>query len=110
VYEEFVVTGAWWDLVDETAGNLLDELHQQSRTGWRADARWSTAPEMWAARSIICQLRHKQATDLRLLYDHRAEPGRPGVLHPQGDRLGCGSTRDGPTRSCRTANADRQAR
>ncbi|MDO9444235.1 MAG: DNA alkylation repair protein [Dehalococcoidia bacterium] len=71
MYEEFVVTGAWWDLVDETAGNLLDELHRQDPDWMAARMReWSTAPEMWKRRaSIICQLRHKQATDLRLLYD-----------------------------------------
>lgn len=71
IYEEFVVTGAWWDLVDETAGNLLDELHQHEPDWTAARMReWSTAPEMWKRRaSIICQLKHKQATDLALLYD-----------------------------------------
>ncbi|GMU41153.1 MAG: DNA alkylation repair protein [Chloroflexota bacterium] len=71
MYEEFVVTGAWWDLVDETAGNLLDELHQREPDWTAARMReWSTAPEMWKRRAaIICQLKHKQATDLRLLYD-----------------------------------------
>ena len=67
--EELVVTGAWWDHVDELAmviGDLLRSHPRQMRALMR---RWSTDPNMWKRRvSIICQLRFKRDTDLDLLY------------------------------------------
>ena len=67
--EELVVTGAWWDHVDELAmviGELLRQHPRQIRPLMR---RWSTDPNMWKRRvSIICQLRFKRNTDLELLY------------------------------------------
>jgi len=67
--EELVVTGAWWDHVDELAmviGDLLRKHPKQMRPLMR---RWSNDPNMWKRRvSIICQLRFKQDTDLELLY------------------------------------------
>ena len=67
--EEMVVTGAWWDLVDELAtviGDLLRRYPRQVRPLMR---KWSTDPNMWKRRvSIICQLRFKRDTDLELLY------------------------------------------
>jgi len=67
--EEMVVTGAWWDHVDELAmviGQLLREKPRPMRPQMR---RWSTDANMWKRRvSIICQLRFKAETDLELLY------------------------------------------
>ena len=67
--EELVVTGAWWDHVDELAmviGELLRRHPKKIRPIMR---RWSTDPNMWKRRvSIICQLRFKRDTDLDLLY------------------------------------------
>ena len=67
--EELVVTGAWWDHVDELAmviGDLLRKHPKEMRPLMR---RWSTDPDMWKRRvSIICQLRFKRDTDLDLLY------------------------------------------
>jgi 3-methyladenine DNA glycosylase AlkD len=67
--EELVVTGAWWDLVDETAravGEVLRSHPKQMRPLMR---RWSTDPNLWKRRvSIICQLTFKKDTDLDLLY------------------------------------------
>lgn len=67
--EELVVTGAWWDHVDEIAmvvGELLRRHPAQMRPLMR---RWSTDPNMWKRRvAIICQLRFKRDTDLELLY------------------------------------------
>lgn len=69
LYEEMVVTGAWWDYVDEIAnrriGPLLrgfpDELTPIMRV-WAADT------DLWKRRtSIICQLSFKEATDTALL-------------------------------------------
>ncbi len=70
LYEELVVTGAWWDLVDWTA-RLIDALHEQDPEWTAARMReWSRDEHLWKRRvSIICQLRHKERTDLALLYD-----------------------------------------
>ena len=67
--EEMIVTGAWWDYVDEIApvvGDLLRRYPKQIRPLMR---RWSTDPNLWKRRvSIICQLAFKRDTDLDLLY------------------------------------------
>jgi len=69
VLEEMIVTGAWWDYVDEIApvvGDLLRRYPKQIRPLMR---RWSTDPNLWKRRvSIICQLAFKRDTDLDLLY------------------------------------------
>lgn len=77
--EEMVLTGAWWDLVDDVArlaGEMLLRHPRQMRPVLR---RWSTDENLWKRRvSIICQVWIKKDTDLRLLYaniepnlDHR---------------------------------------
>lgn len=67
--EELVVTGGWWDHVDELAmviGALLRAHPRKIRPVMR---RWSTDPNLWKRRvSIICQLRFRRETDLALLY------------------------------------------
>lgn len=67
--EEMIITGAWWDFVDElaqVAGLLLRSHSRQIRPVMRA---WSTDPNLWKRRaSIICQLRFKRDIDLKLLY------------------------------------------
>ena len=67
--EELVVTGAWWDFVDETAGVIGDVLRADPKRMKPLMRRWSTDPNMWKRRvSIICQLAFKKDTDLDLLY------------------------------------------
>jgi 3-methyladenine DNA glycosylase AlkD len=70
MYEEMIVTGAWWDFVDELAahaiGGLLASFPDPMRETMLA---WSRSPDMWKARtSILCQLTFGEATDLALLY------------------------------------------
>jgi len=71
MYEEMIVTGAWWDLVDPIASNrlgalLLRNVPHPMRAALLA---WSRSPNLWKRRSaIICQIGFKQATDLDLLY------------------------------------------
>jgi 3-methyladenine DNA glycosylase AlkD len=70
MYEEMVVTGAWWDLVDELAthrvGALLAAFPDSMRPlmlEWAADA------DLWKRRTaILCQNRFKSRTDTALLY------------------------------------------
>ena len=67
--EDMVVTGAWWDLVDELTvviGDVLRRYPKQIRPIMR---KWSRDSNMWKRRvSILCQLRFKGDTDLDLLY------------------------------------------
>jgi 3-methyladenine DNA glycosylase AlkD len=70
VYEELVITGAWWDYVDEIASNRVGPiLHDYPAVMRRRMLVWSKSSDMWKRRtSIICQLRFKEETDLALLY------------------------------------------
>ena len=70
LYEELIVTGAWWDYVDEIAshrlGGLLRRFPREMR---RAMLAWSRCDDLWKRRSaILCQLTFKRETDLELLY------------------------------------------
>ncbi|MCB0920821.1 MAG: DNA alkylation repair protein [Actinobacteria bacterium] len=61
-----ITTGAWWDLVDETAIHLVGPLREH------LDIRaWATDDDIWIRRaSIICQVGKKgRATDPDLLTD-----------------------------------------
>ena len=67
--EEMIVTGAWWDHVDEVAHLIGDMLRAHPRELRPVMRRWSTDASMWKRRvSIICQISFKDRTDLRLLY------------------------------------------
>jgi 3-methyladenine DNA glycosylase AlkD len=73
MYEEMIVTGAWWDFVDEIA---IRRLGPMLRTGDTAAASmrarmlaWSRDPDPWKRRTaIICQVGAVKETDLDLLY------------------------------------------
>ena len=70
MYEEMIVTGAWWDYVDAIAGQRLWAILENDREAMRGTMlAWSRDRDMWKRRSaIICQLRAKANTDLDLLY------------------------------------------
>lgn len=70
MYEEMIVTGAWWDYVDDLAehriGPLLKAYPREMR---RKMLEWSRSDDMWKRRSsIICQMFFRESTDLKLLY------------------------------------------
>ena len=69
--EEVVVTGAWWDYVDEVATHRLRELLERYPNDIARHMRsWSLDDNMWKRRSsIICQINRKDETDLALLFD-----------------------------------------
>ena len=71
MFEEMVVTGAWWDFVDEIATHRLRELLERYPKGMSRRMRsWSRGPDMWKRRSsIICQINRKAETDLDLLFE-----------------------------------------
>jgi 3-methyladenine DNA glycosylase AlkD len=70
MYEEIIVTGAWWDIVDGVASHCIGTLLQRYPKPIAKDMRsWSRSDNIWKRRaSIICQLGLKQKTDLSLLY------------------------------------------
>lgn len=69
LYEELIVTGAWWDLVDEASsrvGWILERFPKEMRPRLLA---WAHGPDLWKRRtSIICQRGLRERTDLELLY------------------------------------------
>ncbi|MFC2248205.1 DNA alkylation repair protein [Labrys portucalensis] len=70
MYEELIVTGAWWDYVDAIAAHrLLPILRSDGATMRQAMLAWAVDADMWKRRSaILCQLDAKGQTDLDLLY------------------------------------------
>jgi 3-methyladenine DNA glycosylase AlkD len=81
MYEEMIVTGAWWDYVDAIATHQIgDILRNEPRRMKPLMRRWSRAADsMWKRRAaILSQIRLKADTDLDLLYDC-IEPNLP---HP----------------------------
>jgi 3-methyladenine DNA glycosylase AlkD len=70
MYEEMIVTGAWWDLVDGIASHRLGTLLRRFPREMRKEMlAWSRSDDLWKRRSaILCQLTFKQDTDLDLLY------------------------------------------
>jgi 3-methyladenine DNA glycosylase AlkD len=70
MYEEMIVTGAWWDYVDHLAKNRVGELLRRfPRPMRKTMLAWSRDDDMWKRRtSILCQLAFKKETDLVLLY------------------------------------------
>jgi len=70
MYEEMIVTGAWWDFVDTIAAHGIGGLLRNHKLPVsRTMLRWSRSPDMWKRRaSILCQLTFKKDTDLKLLY------------------------------------------
>ncbi|WP_406691724.1 DNA alkylation repair protein [Saccharopolyspora sp. ID03-671] len=69
LYEEFVVSGAWWDFVDETASRRIGPLLLSHPDVVRPLLlRWATDDDRWRRRTaIIAQLRAKERTDVALL-------------------------------------------
>ena len=70
MYEEMIVTGAWWDFVDVIASARLGPLLRQYPGRMRTKMlQWGRSRSIWKRRSaILCQLTFKSETDLDLLY------------------------------------------
>ncbi|HET7705522.1 MAG TPA: DNA alkylation repair protein [Thermoanaerobaculia bacterium] len=72
MYEEMIVTGAWWDYVDAIAIHRVGEylLRDFPAPMKKTMRRWSVDDDLWKRRtSILCQITFKKDTDLELLYD-----------------------------------------
>lgn len=68
-FDEMIVTGAWWDYVDEIASKRVGPLLRSAPEVIRPlMLKWSVDPDRWRRRtSIICQLGFKSDTDDELL-------------------------------------------
>ena len=71
MFEEIVVTGAWWDYVDDVASHHLGDILRRQPAGMKRRMRaWSKSPDLWKRRSsILCQLGFRDDVDLDLLYE-----------------------------------------
>lgn len=69
LHQHLVVTGAWWDFVDEIAAHLVGTALRADRAAARPVVqRWASDPDLWLRRTaILAQLRHREHTDLPLL-------------------------------------------
>ena len=70
MYEEMIVTGAWWDLVDALATKRLGDILRSEPAPMRKAMRaWSRGADLWKRRSaILCQNSFRKDTDLDLLF------------------------------------------
>ncbi|QNN52933.1 DNA alkylation repair protein [Nocardioides mesophilus] len=69
MYRHLVVTGAWWDLVDDLASHHVGGIVRSHPDGavpvlWT----WASEDDLWLRRTaLLCQLGSKAATDVALL-------------------------------------------
>lgn len=70
LYEELIVSGAWWDLVDSVASRRVGPILKAFPDVMKPVMRtWSRSDALWKRRaSILCQLSWKQEMDRDLLY------------------------------------------
>ncbi len=69
LWEHMVVTGAWWDVVDDVATHLVGDVLAGHRSAATPVIRaWATDDDLWLRRTaVICQVGHRADTDLDLL-------------------------------------------
>lgn len=69
MYEEMIVTGAWWDYVDAIATTRLWSIMKAEKARMKAAMLdWARGDDMWKRRSaILCQLPAKAETDRHFL-------------------------------------------
>ncbi|MEO8375559.1 MAG: DNA alkylation repair protein [Sphingomonas bacterium] len=70
MYEEMIVTGAWWDYVDAIATQRFWPILEHDPVAMKQRMlAWASHDDMWKRRSaILCQLKAKADTDLDFLY------------------------------------------
>ena len=69
LWRHLVVTGAWWDLVDDVAAHLVgDVLARHRQVATPVVRGWAGADDPWLRRTaVLAQLGHRTDTDLALL-------------------------------------------
>lgn len=71
LYRRMIVEGAWWDLVDGVAIDIVGKVVLDDRTRMRPIlTEWIRNEDMWLRRTaLICQIGHKGQTDRKMLFD-----------------------------------------
>ncbi|MGZ4746116.1 MAG: DNA alkylation repair protein [Oryzihumus sp.] len=71
LFRHLVVTGAWWDVVDEIASHRIgDVLRAHPDTEADRMRQWARDPDLWVRRTaILSQLSSKDQLDRQLLVD-----------------------------------------
>ncbi len=71
LYTRFIVEGAWWDFVDETATHMIRELVLDFPDEiWPVVDTWIDDEDRWLRRTaLICQVGAKEQTDSNRLFD-----------------------------------------
>ena len=69
LYERLIVSGAWWDVVDDIATHAVRELLVTDPSPVRPTVRrWAASDDPWLRRaSLVCQVGAKDRTDVDLL-------------------------------------------
>jgi 3-methyladenine DNA glycosylase AlkD len=69
LYRHLIITGAWWDLVDVVASDLVGPVLGSYRRKTTPTMReWAVGDDPWLRRAaVLCQLKHGADTDLDLL-------------------------------------------
>ncbi|WP_370948611.1 DNA alkylation repair protein [Amycolatopsis sp. cg5] len=69
LYDELIVTGAWWDYVDEIAVRRIGPILRAEPDVLKPRLRdWAADADRWRRRTaVICQIGSKEATDTSLL-------------------------------------------
>ena len=68
LYRHLVTTGAWWDYVDNVAGNRVGPILRSHPAVTPVMRSWALDDDLWVRRTaILCQLGSKTATDVELL-------------------------------------------
>jgi 3-methyladenine DNA glycosylase AlkD len=69
LYQHLISTGAWWDLVDTVAGDLVGGvLLSHTRKTTPTMREWAVSDDLWLRRAaVLSQLKHGAETDLNLL-------------------------------------------
>jgi 3-methyladenine DNA glycosylase AlkD len=71
LYEHLVITGRWWDFVDDLASHSIGELLRANPTQVAPVMRaWASDDDLWRRRAaLVCQVGAKSDTDPELLAD-----------------------------------------
>ncbi len=82
LYRHLVVSGAWWDTVDQLAAHHVGDILRAFPTEVTPVMReWAVEADLWLRRTaILCQLGSKDTTDVTLLR-HALEQNLEDSLH-----------------------------
>ena len=67
--EHLILTGAWWDLVDELSAHVVATALENDRVAMtKVVKRWARSDELWLKRAaLVCHVARAGDTDLELL-------------------------------------------